>query len=179
MFYTKNVPSFVFLLFPFKIIYFLGRRFFVSFALTILQITYIIFLSLITLLTWETKTANRSTSSQPGKMKRKPGNSQSRRLKSPSSTMKTTTSSIHKNQEKNSSHIRRFPVSQIRHLKPCSLIPHPPEGISQSRRLRHFPDSSPGISYIRHKAVPKLVTYYQSSLYNSASSRPFPKAQKY
>ncbi|MFH1013607.1 MAG: hypothetical protein V1769_03755, partial [Thermoplasmatota archaeon] len=46
-----------------------------------------------------------------------PRNSQSRRLKSPSSTMKTTTSSIQKNQEKNISYLRRFSFSQVRHLK--------------------------------------------------------------
>jgi len=91
MFYTKNFPIFVFLLFPFKIIYFLGRPFFVSSVPQILPITCIIFLLLITILIWETKTANRSTSLQPGKIERKPGISQSRHLKTTATTIKTIT----------------------------------------------------------------------------------------
>jgi len=49
--------------------------------------------------------------------------------------MKTIIVVNRQNQEKNISHIRRFLVSQIRHLKTGSLIPRSPEGISQSRHL--------------------------------------------
>ena len=88
-----------------------------------------------------------------------PAKSQSRHLKSPSSTMKTTTSSIHKNQEKNVSHIRHLRISQTRHLKTYSLISRPPEEISQSRRLHHFPHSAPPVSRTRHLTSPVLVTF--------------------
>jgi len=77
----------------------------------------------------------------------KPANSQSRHQITTSSTMKTTTSSIQKNQEKNISHLRHLRISQVRHLKTGSLIPCPPERISQSRRLHHFPYPSPTSSH--------------------------------
>jgi hypothetical protein len=93
------------------------------------------------------------------KPKKAPANSQSRHLKSPSSTMKTTTSSIQKIQEKNCSHIRRFSFSQTRHLKHGSLITCSPEQISQSRRLHRFPDSTPNLSRTRHLTFPVFVTF--------------------
>ena len=89
----------------------------------------------------------------------KPGNSQSRRLKNPSSTMKTTISSIQKNQEKNVSHIRRLSISHPRHLKTGSLILGPPEGISQSRHLHHFPNPSPTPFSSRHFSA--LLHYHK------------------
>ena len=78
--------------------------------------------------------------------------SQSRHLKGAWSTVKTTTSSIQKNQEKNISHLRRLSISQVRHLKTGSLIICPPERISQSRRLHHFPHSAPLVSQTRRFA---------------------------
>ena len=97
----------------------------------------------------ETKTVNRSTSLQPGKIERKPGISQSRHLKTTATTIKTIIVVNRKNQEKNSSQIRRFSFSQTRHLKTGSLIFCPGERISQSRRLAfprfvtsQFPKSS-------------------------------------
>jgi len=71
----------------------------------------------------------------------KPGNSQSRHQTTTSSTMKTIIVATRKNQENLSSHIRHLRISQVRRLKTYSLISRPPEGISQSRRLHHFPKS--------------------------------------
>jgi intergrase/recombinase len=65
----------------------------------------------------------------------KPGNSQSRRLKTASSIIKTITVATRKNQGNLSSHIRRLRISQVRHLKTGSLIFCPGERISQSRHL--------------------------------------------
>jgi len=87
------------------------------------------------------------------------GNSQSRRLKSPSSAIKTIIVVNRKNQEKIISYLRRFPFSQTRHLKHGSLITYSPEQISQSRHLHHFPDSAPCLSYICH-----LCHFLHSSL---------------
>ena len=86
-----------------------------------------------------------------------PRNSQSRHLKSASSTMKTIMVVHSLNPEKIISHPRRFPVSQIRRLKTDSLISRSLEGISQSRHLHHFPYSAPSISRIRHLSFPKHV----------------------
>jgi hypothetical protein len=83
---------------------------------------------------------------------RAPPISQSRHLKGAWSTVKTTTSSIQKNQEKIISYLRRFPFSQTRHLKHGSLITYSPEQISQSRRLHHFPHSAPLVSQTRRFA---------------------------
>ena len=91
---------------------------------------------------------------------RKPHKSQIRSLKIVSSIIKTITVATRKNQQKTISHIRRFLVSQIRHLKTRSLIPCSPEQISQSRRLYHFPYSSPRVSRFRRFVFPVFYLEY-------------------
>jgi hypothetical protein len=71
-------------------------------------------------------------------MKRVPAHSQSRHLKNIVSIAKIIAVVNNQNRKKIISHIRRFPVSQIRHLKTGSLISRSPEQISQSRRLNGF-----------------------------------------
>jgi len=97
------------------------------------------------------KTTTKNTLTHNNKI-RVPANSQSRHQKYLSMTSKTTTSAIQKNQEKNISHLRHLRISQVRHPKTGSLTFCPPDQISQSRRLHHFPYSSPPVSRTRRFA---------------------------
>jgi hypothetical protein len=86
--------------------------------------------------------------------------------KTTATTIKTITVVNRKNQEKTISHLRRLGISQIRHPKPGSLIPCPPEQISQIRRLHHFPNSTPGISRIRHLTFPVFLVTWRNEPQN-------------